>query len=51
MNEIEKKLLELWELLKEVPQECKGMEPSAYENRRRWMKIRSTVHELIGENG
>ena len=47
MNEIYDKLFELWELLKDVPQECKGDSPETSKNRREWLHIRSTVHQLI----
>lgn len=47
MKEIENKLLELWELLGTIPEECKGPEKIASENRRRWMDIRLAIHGLI----
>ena len=49
MNEIENKLQELWEIIQitGIPEECKGQTREASENRRRWLKIRSNVCELI----
>lgn len=47
MNEIELKLLELEELLKTIPNECKGESNSM--NRRKYMKIKFTIHNLINE--
>lgn len=48
-KEVYQKLLELWELLKVVPEDCKGTSPEAYKNRREWMHIRTTIHQLIKE--
>lgn len=45
MKEIEMKILELNELLEKIPQECKGEKNS--ENRRKWMLIRRTIHDLM----
>ena len=47
MNEIENKLLELYNLLTPIPAECKGEENS--KNRYRYMKIRSAISKLINE--
>lgn len=47
MNEIEMKLLELNELLNTIPNECKGEANSI--NRRKYMKIKFTIHNLINE--
>ncbi len=49
MNEIEKKLCELWETIQNVgiPSECKGQTQEAKENRWRYMKIRTNIAELI----
>lgn len=49
MNEIYNKILELWNMLKEVPEECKGNSEEAYKYRRAWMHVRSTIHQLIRE--
>lgn len=49
MNEIENKLLELWELLKKIPNECKGENLDAHNNRVRFLHIRSTIHLLIND--
>ena len=45
MKEIEMKILELDELLKKIPQECKG-EGNA-ENRRKWMLIKRAIGDLM----
>ena len=47
MNEIEHKLEELWSLLQNIPQECKGDENS--KNRHRFLRIRTAIHGLIDE--
>lgn len=47
MNEMYNKILELWNMLKEVPEECKGNSEEASKNRRAWMHVRSTIHQLI----
>lgn len=48
-KEVYQKLLELWELIKVVPENCKGTSPEASKNRREWMHIRTTIHQLIKE--
>lgn len=45
MKDIELKLLELDELLKNVPIECKGPNNSA--NRMKYVKIKYTIAELL----
>ena len=47
MKEIEKKLLEIWELLGKIPDECKGPDRTATENRHRFLDIRSAIRKLI----
>lgn len=49
MEEIKKKVEELWELVKEVPQECKGDTLAARVNRMQYMKIRSGISSLLLE--
>ena len=46
-DKVQTKLFELWELVKEVPEDCKGPSEEAYKNRRTWMKMRTTIHNLI----
>lgn len=46
MEEIEKKLKELTELLAVIPQECKGQSEQAMKNRWRYMRIRTAIHNL-----
>lgn len=45
MDEIRKKLEELYDLLKTIPNECKGVGNEA--NRRKYMRVKSDVHELL----
>ena len=49
MNEIEKKIEELWKFIEWVgiPQECKGRGIEAHKNRVRWQNIRANISELI----
>ena len=47
MKEIELKLLELEELLKTIPAECKGVSNDAHLNRMRYMKVKSTIGDLL----
>ena len=47
MNEIYHKILELWNIVKEMPEECKGNSEEAHKNRGAYMYIRSTIHQLI----
>lgn len=47
MVELYNKILELWNMVKEVPEECKGNSEEAYRNRRAWMHVRSTIYQLI----
>ena len=51
MKEIGYKLLELQELLKFPPQECKGDSKEASDNRMAWIHIRRTVNDLIEAYG
>ena len=51
MKEIELKLLELEELLKTIPAECKGASNDAHFNRMRYMKVKSTIRELLESYG
>lgn len=47
MNEIENKLLELYNMLTPIPQECKG--EGNTENRKRYMEIRYAISKLIND--
>ncbi len=47
MKEIELKLLELGELLKTIPMECKGASNDAHINRMRYMKVKSVIGDLL----
>lgn len=51
MKEIGYKLLELQELLKFPPQECKGDSKEASDNRRAWVHIRRCINDLMEEYG
>ena len=48
MHEIEQLVNKLWNKIQTIPEECKGAENSA--NRRRYLKIRSAIHELVINN-
>ena len=48
LEQIENKLLELWDLLQTVPEDCKGAENNA--NRHRFLKIRKSIRILIEED-
>lgn len=47
LEQIENKLLELWDFLQTVPEDCKGAENNA--NRHRFLKIRKSIRTLIEE--
>lgn len=47
MNELYNKILELWNIVKEIPEECKGDSEEARKNRSAYMHIRTTIHQLI----
>ena len=49
MEEMYAKILELWNVVKKVPEECKGNSKEASKNRRAWMYVRSTIYPLIRE--
>lgn len=45
MEEIEEKLMELWDLLQTIPEDCKGEGNSV--NRYRYLKIKRAITDLI----
>ena len=47
MKEIEDKLIELFNLLTTIPDECKGEDGA--EARRRYLKVKRAIHDLIEE--
>ena len=47
MEEIYSKLHELYELLKEIPEDCKGNSNDAHCNRRKYIAVKIRIHELI----
>lgn len=47
LNELHSKILELWEIVKEIPEDCKGSSEEAHKKRSAYMHIRSTIHQLI----
>lgn len=49
MNEIENKLIELWDMMHTIPAECRGTDKIARENMARWTEIRDAIKELIEE--
>ena len=44
---VQTKILELWELVKEIPEDCKGPSEEAHKNRCTWMKMLTTIHSLL----
>ena len=46
-EKIKVKLLELQEMLSEIPQDCKGDSEDACVNRRKYMAIKSIIRDLI----
>lgn len=47
MEEIHEKILELWNLLQNIPPECKGDSIEATKNRRAYMHVRYVIHQLV----
>lgn len=46
-NEIKTKLLEIQELMSEIPQDCKGTSKDAHNNRIKYMRVKSMVKGLL----
>lgn len=46
-EKIKEKLLEIQEMMSEIPQDCKGNSEDARCNRRKYMAIKSMVSDLI----
>ena len=46
-EKIKTKLLEIQEMMSEIPQDCKGNSENARCNRRKYMAIKSMVRDLI----
>lgn len=46
-EKIKTKLLEIQEMMSEIPQDCKGNSEDAYLNRRKYMAVKSMVRDLI----
>jgi len=46
-EKIKEKLLEIQEMMSEIPQDCKGNSEDARCNRRKYMAVKSMVMDLI----
>lgn len=46
-EKIKTKLLEIQGMMKDIPQECKGMSDTARDNRRKFIEVRIKIQELI----
>lgn len=46
-EKIKKKLLEIQEMMKEIPQDCKGNSEDARVRRRKYMGVKSMIRDLI----
>ena len=46
-EKIKTKLLEIQEMMSEIPQDCKGNSENASCNRRKYMAVKSMVRDLI----
>ena len=46
-KKIKEKLLEIQEMMREIPQNCKGDSDMARYNRRKYMKVKHGIYELI----
>lgn len=46
-EKIKEKLLEIQEMMREVPQNCEGDSPMAMYHRRKYMKVKREIQKLI----
>ena len=46
-EKIKTKLLEIQEMISEIPQDCKGNSKDAHYNRRKYIAIKSMIRDLI----
>lgn len=46
-EKIKEKLLEIQEMMSEIPQDCKGNSEDARLNRRKYMAVKSMIRDLI----
>lgn len=46
-EKIKTRLLEIQEMMQEIPQDCKGNYEDASSNRRKYMAVKSRVRDLI----
>lgn len=44
---IKAKLLEIQEMMSAIPQDCKGNTEGARSNRRKYLRVKSTIRDLI----
>lgn len=46
-EKIKTKLLEIQEMMSEIPQDCKGMTDIAHDNRLKYLKVKRSIYNLI----
>ena len=46
-EKIKEKLLEIQKMMREVPQNCKGVSDDAFYHRRKYMKVKLEIQKLI----
>lgn len=46
-KKIKEKLLEIQEMLHEIPEDCKGMTDIAHDNRLKYLKVKRSIYNLI----
>ncbi len=46
-EKIKSKLLEIQEMLHEIPYDCKGMSDTAHDNRIKYLKVKKGIYNLI----
>lgn len=46
-EKIKTKLLEIQEMMQEIPQDCKGMSDNAHNNRYKYFKVKKCICDLI----
>ena len=46
-EKIRTKLLEIQEMMSEIPQDCKGNSEDAHVNRHKYMKIKTKINDIL----
>ena len=46
-EKIKEKLLEIQEMMSDIPQDCKGNSEDAHYNRRKYIAVKSMIRDLI----